>query len=423
MTAYSSNRHCVEKLLGLADSHAIVATEDIYDDQGFKLLAKGAAISREMQDRLLLRKLRAPLESSLTVEGGLSVADVVGGALDLIGQIPELEAVAGARAAREILRDGRSLHIPPPLMLLLTCARHADPASYRRTQIVTALCAGIAAQLEASPGETQMLLVASALHDLGEIYINPEFLQRQGRLTPREWKHVATHPHVGQLLIRSLTSLPHGVAACVGQHHERHDGSGYPAQLAREEQHFLAGWIAVADAAAALIARGETCGDRISLALRIVPEEFERAPADVLIRSLRARGKAVPVATGSASVEQAQRLLERLESAGDGLNALVAGSPVGLVVEVCHKAAHLLEGFAKSLRATGILDAAVLSGEDIADQGLLEEMRQIVSEVTWRARNLARNIYLAVDALKDETVLAQVGAIIDLLDAAPEGAE
>ncbi len=419
MATYSTNRHCVEKLLNLSESHAIVATEDIYDEQGMKLLARGATISRAMQDRLLLRKLRAPLESSLAVEGGVTIGELMQGAIDLIGEIPALAAVAGGRAAREILRDGRALHLPPPLLMLLTCARHANPDSFRSTQIVAALCAGIAGELNAPAGDAQVLLLASVLHDLGEIYINPEYLRRQGHLTPREWKHVATHPHVGQLLIGNLTTLPKSLLACVGQHHERHDGSGYPAQLSRHEQHQLAGWLAVADASAALIARGDSCSKRVSLALRIVPNEFDRDAADVMIRGLQKVAFGTQTSLPPLGIDAAQRLLERIQAAGDLLARVPLNRFAGAMQALATRVGRLLDSFAMSLRATGILDAATLPGEDISDPGLREEMQQIVSEVTWRARNLARNIQLASEAEGNEELLAHFQAVINVLDDAP----
>ena len=418
MAAYSSNRHCVEKLLNLSESHSIVATEDIYDEQGMKLLARGAEISRAMQDRLLLRKLRAPLESSLAVQGGLTFGEMMQGALDLIGEIPALESVAGSRAAREILRDGRALHIPQPLLTLMTCARHADPDSYRRAQTVAALCAGIAGELNAPAGDAQTLLLASALHDLGEIYINPDYLHRQGHLSPREWKHVATHPHVGQLLIASLTSLPKSVLACVGQHHERHDGSGYPGQLSRDDQHPLAGWLAVADASSALISRGETCCNRVSLALRIVPHEFDREAADVLIRGLQQLQYGLRTSLPDLGVDAAHRLLARIEAAGEQLLERLRDSCPGTIQAKVERAGALLESFAKSLRATGILDASTLPGEDFADPGLREEMVQIVREVTWRMRNLARNLYLSIETTGGGNLLASFHEVIEVLDGA-----
>jgi len=420
MTVYSSNRHCVAKLLDLSETHAIIATQDIYDDQGFKLLAKGAAVSRDLQDRLLLRKLKAPLESSLSVRDGLTVAEILQGALELIDQNPALEAIAGNRAAREILRDGRDLHIPPPLMMLMTCVRHSSGDSFRRCQVVAALCAGIAAELDASSSEARTLLLASILHDLGEIYINPDYIKRQGHLSPPEWKHVATHPHVGQLLIRSLTTMPQGVLACIGQHHERQDGSGYPARLTRQEQHELAGWLAVADSAAALIDRGESGANRVSLALRIVPDEFDRKAADVLIRGLHSLHVTPEVKSDVACIDRADRLLAQIGAVGETLADLMGKASSSMQLDIAGKALHLLDGFAKSLRATGILDAASLSGEDVSDQGLLEEMHQIVSEVTWRMRNLGRNIYLGVDAVSDPALREAFDSVIGMLEAAAQ---
>lgn len=419
MAAYSSNQHCVEKLLDLSETHAIVATEDIYDESGFKLLARGAQISREMQDRLLLRKLKAPLESSLSVHDGVTVGELMQGALALIEEYPALAHIAGGRIARGILRDGKSLHIPPPLCLLLTCVRNGDPESFRRAQIVAAICAGIAGQLDASSHDAQLTLVASALHDIGEIYVNPEFLHPQRHLLPREWKHVATHPHVGQLLIRDLTNLPVGVGACVAQHHEREDGSGYPGQLPRSEQYRLSAWLAVADAAAALIDRGEESGERISLALRIVPEEFDRQTSDVLIRAMQPLGHRVSRDAREGD-ETPQAMLGRLEAASGELRNIVDRQRGDLLHQLCDKALELLDGFIKSVRATGLIDVDVLSGEDLRDDGLLAEMQVIVSEVTWRMRNLARNLFLRVDAWNDDCAMSEIQRAIELLDGAPD---
>ena len=419
MTAYSSNQHCVEKLLVLSETHSIVATQDIFDESGFKLLARGATVSRALQDRLLMRKLKAPLESSLSVHDGVTMSEVMQGALDLIDQYPALQCIAGGRIARGILRDGKLLHIPPPLCLLMTCARNGDPESFRHTQIVTAICAGIAGELNASTHDAQLALVASALHDIGEIYVNPEYLHPPRHLSPREWKHVATHPHVGQILIRNLTSLPGAVGACVAQHHERQDGSGYPGQLTCSEQHRLAAWVAVADAAAALIDRGEESGERISLALRIVPEEFDRQAADVLIRALRTNAQPMTGQVTATPAEAPQALLKRLETASGELQTVVAQNRHNLLENFCSKLLGLLDGFAKSLRATGVLDVDRLSGDDMRDESLLAEIQQIVSEVTWRMRNLARNLYLQVDGWNDEQAMLEVRYAIELLDGAP----
>lgn len=416
MGAYASNRYCVEKLLALSESQAVVAAHDIYDEHGLKLLAKGAAVSRELQDRLLLRKLRAPLESSLTVREGVTFTELLQGALGLIDQLPVLQRVAGSQQARAILRDGQHLHIPPPLSLLLSCTAQSDPMSYRRTQVVAVFCAGIAAQLDASTNDTHLAMIAAAFHDIGETYVNPEYVHPSRVLTPQEWRHVAAHPQVGQLLIRDLTNLPASVAACVGQHHERHDGSGYPAQLLKHDLQPVAGWIAVADASAALVERPDDAADRISLALRIVPEEFCRRATDAVIHALQGIDHGTRQPLSPDCVTDAQALVERITAAVDALEAVLAASAGEAAKRVCERTLDLLHAFAKALRATGILDTSGLTREDINDHQLLYEMQCIVGEVSWRLRNLARNLYLHISAWRGDPTQERVDRTIALLD-------
>lgn len=414
MPSFATNQHCVEKLIQLSETQSVVATEDIFDENGLKLLAKGAAVSREMQDRLLMRKLRAPLEASLSVNDGLSLASLLQGTLTLIDSNPVLGKIAGSQGARTVLRENLSLHLPPPLLLLLTCLSKSDPDSIHHLQLVTAICAGIAAQQRSSASTAQTALLAAILHDLGEIYINPDYIHSQRPLAPEEWKHVAAHPQIGQLVIRSLTSMSDAVLACVGQHHERHDGSGYPAQLDQHEQHPLTAWIAVADAVSALIKSNQTDGERISLALRIIPGEFDRNLTDPIIRAVQSLRAESSGQVSPQSIDHAHNLLERLNAASAELQQVLAQPLAAALKGICEKTQHLLAGFARSLRATGILDAGVLAPEDFNDQRLLAEMQQIVREVSWRMRHLARNLYLR--ASTDQATLQRLAQAIHLLD-------
>jgi HD-GYP domain-containing protein (c-di-GMP phosphodiesterase class II)/DNA-binding CsgD family transcriptional regulator len=71
---------------------------------------------------------------------------------------------------------------------------------------------------------------AGLLHDLGRVAVPTGVWQRPGALRPDEWELVRLHPyHSGRILARSPVLAPLGVVAC--RHHERTDGSGYPAGL------------------------------------------------------------------------------------------------------------------------------------------------------------------------------------------------
>ena len=411
----SPNQHCLDKLVRLSERQALVTTQDIYDDQGVKLWAKGSKVSQELQVRLLQRKLRAPLEISLTVEHALSFTELIEDCLEKLASDQILQKIAGSRLASILLKESKTLHLPQPLRLLMTSIRENDPESYERTLSVIVICASIATQLNTSQNDALALITSAALHDIGESYINPEHLHPGRRLTPSEWKFIASHPRIGQFLIRDLTSLHPTVALCVGQHHERQDGSGYPGQTLSSEQHHLSGWIAAADAAAAILSRDEEAAERIVLALRIIPEEFNRDVSNILIRAIHDPLNQYKETVDGECIERAQHLLARIFEVCQLLDRTESTSDAPSVRKICGNVLRLLNSIAKSMRASGVLDSQML-GESINDTQILAEMHLIVQEVEWRMRNLARNIYLRIENCDAPEALASLKNVIELLD-------
>jgi len=73
--------------------------------------------------------------------------------------------------------------------------------------------------------------LGAMLHDIGKTAVPNAILDKPGRLTPEEFEIVKTHPVRG-MSICQLINLPHVSANCVLFHHEKLDGSGYPAMTA-----------------------------------------------------------------------------------------------------------------------------------------------------------------------------------------------
>ena len=71
-------------------------------------------------------------------------------------------------------------------------------------------------------------------------------LNKPGKLTPKEWEIMKTHPRAGVDLLDGSNWNPL-VKAVVLRHHERWDGSGYPDGKICEEIHQMARVAAVAD--------------------------------------------------------------------------------------------------------------------------------------------------------------------------------
>lgn len=89
--------------------------------------------------------------------------------------------------------------------------------------------------------------LGALLHDIGKVFVGQKIVDKPGQLTKEEMAKMQKHPTLGYEFLRDHSDLP--VTAYVGalQHHERYDGSGYPAGLKGNEISKFARIIAVAD--------------------------------------------------------------------------------------------------------------------------------------------------------------------------------
>jgi putative nucleotidyltransferase with HDIG domain len=89
------------------------------------------------------------------------------------------------------------------------------------------------------------------LHDIGKVAIPDAILYKPGALTEEERQLMARHPAIGAEIVRGIEFLDEA-AKVIRSHHERWDGSGYPAGLKGEEIPVAARVFAVADVLDAL---------------------------------------------------------------------------------------------------------------------------------------------------------------------------
>lgn len=86
--------------------------------------------------------------------------------------------------------------------------------------------------------ESRLLQLAAPMHDVGKIGIPDEILNKPGKLTPGEFEQMKTHTTLGyDILRKSERRIMKAAATIALQHHEKWDGSGYPAGLSGEDIH------------------------------------------------------------------------------------------------------------------------------------------------------------------------------------------
>jgi putative nucleotidyltransferase with HDIG domain len=111
---------------------------------------------------------------------------------------------------------------------------------------VSELSGRLGEHLELGDRECELIRTAGSLHDLGKIGIRDDILNKPGPLNEEEWEIMRRHPDIGADMIAQHSALAE-VAPIVRHHHERWDGTGYPAGLKGDVIPFGARILAVAD--------------------------------------------------------------------------------------------------------------------------------------------------------------------------------
>lgn len=115
----------------------------------------------------------------------------------------------------------------------------------------------LAQEIDMEPKDIALLEKAAILHDIGKIGIRDSVLQKDGKLTDEEYKHIQEHVRITHNILnriymsqdfRIITEM-----AC--SHHEKWDGSGYYRHLKGEEITLGGRILAVADVFDAITSR------------------------------------------------------------------------------------------------------------------------------------------------------------------------
>ncbi|MES2184517.1 MAG: HD domain-containing phosphohydrolase [Pseudomonadota bacterium] len=400
-TAFAdANPHALGMIMDSAEQCEIVASEDIYDEHDVKLWSSGQPVTRQLQQRLLERKLKRPLESCLRAQDGVSLIDI----LDDVDAFfatgcPLAEALRPQAVA--VAHEIPQLQLHPVAQLLLTAARSSQTAAYPHAIRGMVLAGAIAhADGPADPYFLRLAMLGGLLHDIGEMYVNPQYLQASQKLTVEEYRHVVAHPRIGQSLLASQTDYPEALTRAISEHHERLDGSGYPGQKTRDAISPLGQLLGVVETTLGIAASAETPLARTSFAMRVIPGEY---PLKWIGLIASAAHRADEDLGGNPHDSQDGQDADTLHALDTCLAACLAlAGALGTtsrsepVRRIAAKALHLLERLRAGWNTMGMWSAA--QGVLPADQRFERRMAQ--RELRWRMSYVQRECLWPVRGLE-----------------------
>jgi putative nucleotidyltransferase with HDIG domain len=131
---------------------------------------------------------------------------------------------------------------------LAHAAEYRDDDTGQHTRRVAQISGLLAERLGLPDGEVARIRRAAPLHDVGKIAIPDAILLKPGKLTSSEFNSMKTHTTIGaEILSGSQSRLLRLAEEIARSHHERWDGTGYPAALAGAEIPIAGRIVALAD--------------------------------------------------------------------------------------------------------------------------------------------------------------------------------
>lgn len=136
------------------------------------------------------------------------------------------EAIEGVTGS--ILRNSSAL-------VQMSRLKSRDNYTFEHSVGVSALLTAFCKTLHLSQDITRQVSIGAILHDIGKMVVPNAILNKPGRLSEMEFDEMKLHVEYGQDLIAQGRSISSISLAVLSQHHERFDGSGYPAALKGNE--------------------------------------------------------------------------------------------------------------------------------------------------------------------------------------------
>jgi len=199
-------------------------------------------------------------------------------------------SVIGISIRNAELMEARVRQFNSVLQVLAASIDARDSLTAGHSGKVTEYAMGICQELSLSRDYSEVIRVASLLHDYGKIGVPDAILKKEGKLTVSEYEIVKTHSDKTREILAQVhfEGIYREVPEIAGSHHEKVDGTGYPQGLKGKNIPFGAKIIAVADYFEAVTSKRHYRDPMIvEEAFRLLREEvgkhFERKCVEALI--------------------------------------------------------------------------------------------------------------------------------------------
>ncbi|MDD2619562.1 MAG: HD-GYP domain-containing protein [Syntrophomonadaceae bacterium] len=226
--------------------------KDIFTYDSQLLLPRGSVITEEHLENFAVRDINEVyiIETNVRQKTERSFEMVYSGALDVVNSFM-MDAKLGNNIDVNEVNETTDLLLEQvfdvtDLFRQMRLMKNKGDYLFTHSVNVSLLCILIGRWMKCDENTIKELGMAGLLHDIGKVFIDDEILNKPGKLTAQEFEEIKKHTLLGYNLILQDPSISHDIANAALMHHERADGSGYPAGI-NGTSNFYASVVAVAD--------------------------------------------------------------------------------------------------------------------------------------------------------------------------------
>jgi len=123
----------------------------------------------------------------------------------------------------------------PNALMLIMRLRQQDNVSYGYGLQTAVYLIALGRHIGLPKDFLERLGITGLLLDIGNIKLPSELLQKNDRLTLEEFEIIKSHVRLGLEILKETPNLHTDILEGIAQHHERENGSGYPAGISKGE--------------------------------------------------------------------------------------------------------------------------------------------------------------------------------------------
>ncbi|MGH8707423.1 MAG: HD-GYP domain-containing protein [Burkholderiales bacterium] len=220
----------------------------------------------------------------------------------------------------------------PDALMLFSAMRRRGGYQLERATDVSVYMIAFARFLGMSEEDIERAGLVGLLQDIGMLDLPQQMLQKATRLEPAEFKLIRGHVARGRDILAATSGLPPEVAQIAAMHHERYDGSGYPAGLKGDALGVIGAMAGMVDTFDALTvkrpyAEAMSPSNALNLLFRMRGKTFHPQLVEQFIRCIGyfPVGSIVELNSGEVGVVVAQNAEQRLQP-----KVMVVRDPQGL---------------------------------------------------------------------------------------------